>query len=184
MSDFDDPYELKEHKEIQAIFSAIEDRPKFKVDMSLMDEMVQAVSIAKHLRQSAENIRLPSRYKTSDDLHKLVQFIREVQANRDRVIEVKLDHMPLRKTLDSFWERCLGILYKYESISKMSPAPKRDAVINFILQPLKDRIRDVDLIIGAATEADTHLNNAHFSIKALKDIGEIYIEGEKGQKGV
>jgi hypothetical protein len=181
---FADPLELRNHKEIHSIFNALEERAKFKIDMSLMDEMVQAVSVAKEMRAAADQMRLPSRYKTSDDLHELAKFFREAQAKRDRVIEVKLDHMPLRRSLETFWDRSLGVIYRYDSVAKMSPAPRREATINYVLQPLKERIRDVDLIIEAASEADRHLGNVHFTLKELKAIGTIYIEGERNQKGV
>ena len=179
-----DPLTLRDHVQIKAIFTALEEKAKFKVDMSLMDEMVNAVCIAKELRAKAHEMRLPSRYKTEDDLHELAAFFREAQSKRDRVIEIKLDHMPLRKTLSRFLDAAMAILYQHDFITKMSPAPKRDVTMKHILKPLYDRIVDVDLIIESASEADRHIGNAHFTIKELKAIGMIFIEGTRNQRGV
>ena len=170
--------------EVKSIFEALENKPKLKVDLSLMDEVIEAVSVAKKFREKAESMRLPKRYKTEDDLHALAEFLTESQAKRDRVIEIKLEHMPLKRTLDKLWERALGTLYEVDEIAKMSPAPRRDATLNNLLAPLRDRISKVALIIEAASEADRHLGNVYFTLKELKAIATTYIEGQRAQKGV
>ena len=163
--------DLAKHKKILAIFTALEERPTLKVDMSLMDEIVEAVSVAKEFRAKADAIRLPKRYKTEDDLHELAAFLAETQAKRDRCVEVKVEHMPLQNTLSKFWRNALGILFQYDLIANLSPAPKRDAMLDYVLAPLKDRIEQVEMIIKAASEADRNLGNAYFTIKELKAIG-------------
>ena len=180
---FEDALELRTHVEIAAIFKALE-QPKLKVDMSLMDEMVSAVSVAKDMRAHADSMRLPSKYKTEEDLHKLAAFFAEAQSKRDRVVEVKLDHMPLKRSLGRFWDRAVATLYQYESFYKITPAPRRDSYLDMILEPLKDRISEVDMILEAASEADRHLGNVHFTLKELKAIGVTFIEGKRAQKGV
>jgi len=179
-----DPMKLREHATIAAIFAALEDKAKFRVDQSLIDEIVAAVSVAKEFRDKADKLRLPKRYQTEDDLHKLAAFLAEAQAKRDRVIEIKVEHMPLRVSLTKLWDRALGTMYQYDSIAKMTPAPKRDAMINFILEPLRERMAAVDMIIEAAAEADRNLGNAYFTLKELKAIGTIYLEAKRAQRGV
>ena len=77
MSEFDNPLELAKHKTIHKIFEAVEKNAKLKVDMSLIDEVVEAVSVAKEFRAKASEMRLPKRFKTEDDLHQLVEFLGE-----------------------------------------------------------------------------------------------------------
>jgi len=128
-------------------------------------------------------MRLPKRYKTVEDLHLLGGFIAEAQACRDRAIEIKIGHMPHRRALMLLWEKCVGFLYKFEEIRKCAPAPARDAAINYVLAPLRERIEMVNNIIEAAGEADRNLGNTYFTLKELKSIGIAYIEAQNIEKG-
>ncbi len=182
--EYPDPISLREHPDLVRGFKKLDESPKFKIDMSLMDEITSYVSVAKESGEKATKMRLPSRYKTEDDLHKLTEFIKETQANRDRVIEIKLGFLPLQRTLNRLWEDFLGLVYSYPCIAKRSPAPARDAAINHVLAPLRERMSKVDMIIAAASECDRNLGNAYFTIKELKTIGIVYIEAKRAQRGV
>lgn len=181
---YETPEDLLSHPKLVAAFKKIEESPKFLVDMSLMDEVRRYVSVAKEAGEKADRLRLPRRYKTEDDLHKLSAFLEETQANRDRVIEIKLQFLPLQRSLDRMWEKFVGLLYQYDCIRKLAPAPARDATINYVLDPLRDRISKVEMIISAAAEVDRNLGNAYFTLKELKAIGIVYIEAKRAQKGV
>lgn len=181
---YDTPEELLAHPQLVAAFKKIEASPKFRVDMSLMDEITRYVSIAKEAGEKADKLRLPGRYKTEADLHRLAAFLEQTQANRDRVIEIKLQFLPLQRSLNRMWEKFIGLLYQYDCIRKLAPAPARDATINYVLDSLRERISRVELIISAAAEADRNLGNAYFTLKELKTIGIVYIEAKRAQKGV
>ena len=178
---FDD---FLENPELQRAFKTIEESKKFKVDMSLMDELRSYVSVAKVACENADRMRLPNRYKTEEDLHKLCAFIAEVQAKRDRVIEIKVEFIPLQRALRRIWEEAIGLFYSYEHLAKLSPAPRRDAAINKILGPIREAMSKVDMIIDTATDIDRHLGNAYFTLKELKAIGTVYIEASQRQRGV
>lgn len=182
--EYPEPISLRQHPDLVRGFKRLEESKKFLVDMSLMDEITGYVSVAKERGEKATKMRLPSRYKTEDDLHDLAAFIKETQANRDRVIEIKLGFLPLQRMLNQLWEEFLGLIYSYPCISKCTPAPARDAAINRVLAPLRDRMSMVDMIIAAASECDRNLGNAYFTIKELKAIGMIYIEAKRAQRGV
>lgn len=184
MTDFKTPESLREHHDIATVFKTLKDSAKFQADTTLMDEVVSAVSIAKGFRETADNMRLPKRYKTEEDLHDLAIFFVEAQAKRDRVIEIKLDFLPLRASLARLWDRCHSVVYQYEVIYKITPAPRREAMIKYVLEPLRERMAEVDMIIEAATEAASHLKDAYFTLRELKGIGTTYIEGQREQKGI
>lgn len=177
------PEDLMRHPQLLAGFKKIAESPKFKVDLSLMDEIRRYVSIAKEASEQADKIRLPDRYETSADIHRLAAFIRRVQANRDRVIEIKIEFMPLRRSLNRLYEKFVGLLYQYDCIRKLAPAPARDATINWVLDPLRERMSLVEMIMDAASECDRNLGNAYFTLKELKAIGEIYIEEKNKTRG-
>ncbi len=179
-----DPWELRDRNELKAIFTALEERAKLRVDASLVDEIVSAVSNAKESRQSVKSMRMPRSLKTEDEMHKLVKLYNEVQAKRDRVIEIKLDHIPLKNTLQTLYDRALGFLMNERSVYAITPAPRRDATIKLLLQPLIERQREVDLIIQSADTASTHLKDTYYTLKELREIGTTYVEGNREQKGV
>jgi hypothetical protein len=181
---YDTPEDLLAHPKLVAGFKKIEATAKFAVDMSLMDEIKGYVSIAKAAREKADKLRLPTRYKTEEDLHRLAAFLVQTQANRDRVIEIKLQFLPLQRSLDRMWEKFVGLIYQHDCIRKLAPQPARDATINYVLDPLRERISKVAMIIAAAAEADRNLGNAYFTLKELKTIGIVYIEAKRAQKGV
>lgn len=184
VENYPNPIDLREHPEIKGALDKLAKSPKFQVDMSLMDEIEGLVSVAKESRAGAEALRLPKRYKTSEDLHKLSAFFAETQANRDRVIEIKHSFLELQRSLKILHKKFLGVIYQYKAISKLSPAPAREATIDYILEPLLDRMSKVDMIMNAASEADRNLGNTHFTLKELRAIGVIFIEGERAQRGV
>jgi len=178
------PLDLIDHPELIKMVRTVTENAKYQVDMSLVDEMQGYVSVAKKAREKAHAMRLPDRYQTEADLHELAKFFKEVQANRDRVIEIKIGFLPLRRSLKRIMEEAVALLYQYPVVAKVSPAPARDAIRDKILGPLRDVSSKVEMMIEIASEVDRHLGNAHFSLKELKAIGIIYIEGARAQRGV
>lgn len=177
------PADLRNHEKLQKAFHRLETEPKFQFDLSVIDEIEHLVSITKHYKESVDKMRVPSRYQTAEDLSKLTEFIARAQAHRDRAVEIKIGHLPQRRALKMLYEKCIGFLYRFEEIRKCSPAPSRDAAINYVLYPIRDMMSQVDMIIEAASEADRNLGNVYFSLKELKSIGMAYIEAQQKEKG-
>jgi len=175
---------IQAHPKVAPLLEKIKSDPKFKIDISLMDEIRGYVSIAKHSNETADKIRIPSRYKTGEDVEKLGVFIARTQAYRDRVIEIKLGILPLQRAIHRIHKKAHDQLMFFDSIRNTSPAPARDAFIDSILYPITRVLCDIDTMMDALNEADRHLGNAFFSIKELRTIGAIFIESQKAVKGV
>jgi len=176
-------HEIVNHPKVQAFLSRMKD-DMFNVDMSLMDEIKSYVSIAKETREKADKIKLPDRYKTKDDLHALCAFIARVQAYRDRVVEIKLDLMPIQRSIHRIYKKASDQLYHFTGIAKASPAPVREAAIGHILAPIEDHKSKIDMLVDSCNEVDRNLGNAWFSLKELRAIGAIYIEAKDVQEGI
>jgi hypothetical protein len=175
--------DLRDNPRLKAAFALLATNDKFMVDPSVIQEVVFLSSVARSRKEQADRMRLPKRYKTTDDLHELTSFIVEVQGNRDRVMEIKIGHLGQRRALQLLWEKCVGFLYRFEEIRKCSPAEARAAMINYVLHPLRERITQVNDIIEAASEADRNLGNAYFSLRELKSIGMAFIEAKAKETG-
>jgi len=175
---------VKAHPKVAPLLEKIASDPRYKIDISLMDEIRGYVSIAKHANETADKIRLPSQYKTGDDVEKLGLFIARTQAYRDRVVEIKLGILPTHRAIHRIHKKARDQLMFFESIRKTSPAPARDAFIDAILYPITKVEDEIDLLMDALNEADRHLGNAFFSIKELRTIGAIFLESQKAVKGV
>ena len=155
---------------VQAL-SRLEGDERLRVDTSLLAEMQNYTAYSKTLRDISA-----ARYKTREDLHTLATPYEEVQFMRGRVLRVKTGHLPVLRVLKRVWAACTTALHEVPELTKLSPAARRDALFVTVLEPLRERLDDCELVIETATEVEKLLANAHFTLKELRNINEAFLE--------
>jgi hypothetical protein len=166
-----DALRYRETPVIMQALDRLETDERLKVDTSLLAELQSYTEYSKSLRDISA-----ARYKTREDLHRLAEPYEEVQFSRGRVLRIKTGHLPVQRVLKRVWAACTTALYEIPEVAKLSPAPRRDAMMVAVLEPLRERLDDCDLVIETATEVEKLLANAHFTLKELRNINEAFLE--------
>lgn len=174
--------EVSEHRkrpDIIAAFEALETDPRLQVDMSLMQELENMTAYSKSKRDISA-----ARYKTREDLHTLAQPYEEIQHYRGRALRIKTGLLPLHRILKRMWSACVTSLYRSEELIKLSPAARKETALAAILEPLRERMDDCEMVIETATEVEKLLSNAYYTIKELRGINEAFIYEQKRERNV
>lgn len=174
-----DLYRYRDDKALLKTFAAVEKDARLTVDLSLMQELDNLSAYSKSMRDISA-----ARYKTREDLHGLAKPYEEVQYYRGRVLRIKTGHLPVLRILKRMWSACVSALYQYDEIVKLSPVARREAALGTILEPLRSRIDDCELIIDTATEVEKLLGNAYFTLRELRGINEAFLYEHKRERGL
>lgn len=169
--------ELSEYRELPTISQALkrlEEDERLRVDISLLKELDSYTAYSKTLRDISA-----ARYKTREDMHTLATPYEEVQYMRGRVLCIKIGHLPVQRILKRVWAVCTTTLYDVPECSKLSPAARKEAFFLAVLEPLRARMDDCEVVIEAATEVEKLLANAHFTLKELRSINESFLEEKR-----
>lgn len=171
--------DLREHKTIVSAFRRLEDDERLGIDTTLLDELQNYTAYARTMRDISAG-----RYKTREDLHGLARPYEEVQFFRGRVLRIRTGHLPVLRILKRIWAVCTTALYESAEISKLSPVARKDAAIVTVLEPLRERIDDCEVVIETAGEVEKLLANAYFTLKELRGINEAFLDEHRRERGV
>ena len=166
--------EALQYRELPIVMQAlkrIEEDERLSVDISLLRELQDYTDYSKSLRDISA-----ARYKTREDLHKLATPMEEVQFMRGRVLRIKTGHLPVQRILKRVWYACTTALYEVPEVAKLSPVARKDALFMTVLEPLRERMDNCDLVIETATEVEKLLANAHYTLKELRGINEAFLD--------
>lgn len=167
----DDVLQYRKLPSIETALRRVHDDERLSVDLSLLDEMRNYTDYSKSLRDISA-----ARYKTREDLHKLAVPLEEVQFMRGRVLRIKTGHLPVQRVLKRVWAACTTSLFQVPELAKLSPVARKEAFFVTVLEPLRERMDDCDVVIETATEVEKLLANAHFTLKELRGINEAFLE--------
>jgi hypothetical protein len=171
--------EYRENESVAAVLNRLEQDDRLRVDMSVLDELNNYTVYGKRQRDIAS-----ARYKTREDLHVLASQYETTQMYRSRVCRIRTGHLSIQRVLKRMWSMGLASVYGIEAVRKLSPAPNRDAVMNTILEPLRERLDDCELIVETAAEVEKLLSNAYFTLKELRGINEAFLDERRKDRNV
>lgn len=170
---------LREDPAVARVFETLEKDERLQLDMSILQELQNMTAWGKTKKDISA-----ARYKTREDLHTLAQPYEEVQYYRGRALRIKTGHLPIQRVLKRLWSTCVTALYQRDGIAKLSPVARKEAALAMILQPLRERLDDCDLVIETATEVEKLLANAYFTLKELRAINEAFLYEHRRERGV
>lgn len=169
----------REEPEIATVLKRLHEDERLTVDLSLLSELQNYTTYGKTMKDISAG-----RYKTREDMHGLAKPYEEVQFFRGRVLRIKTGFLPVQRILKRLWAVCTTALYRHDGIAKLSPVARKDAAIVAVLEPLRERMDDCDLVIETATEVEKLLSNAHFTLKELRGINEAFLEEHRRERGI
>lgn len=170
---------LKRDPTVKKYLSVLDD-PRFQVDETLQNELVDIKDALKALKDRETGI--PVYYESEKDAEKLISFFLDIQAYRDRVVSVYLTLSPVLRRLEKVWDACEIYLNKYPIVSEQSTEGRKQKIVASVLEPLNDRIKLTKSIIALADKVDSYLNSSHFMLKEIKDIAVRALEIRKAGK--
>lgn len=169
----------RQQADIVVAFETLEQDPRLQVDMSLLRELENMTAYSKSTRDISA-----ARYKTREDLHTLAKPYEEIQHYRGRALRIKTGLLPMHRILKRMWSACVTSLYRSEELVKLSPAARKEAALAAILEPLRERMDDCELVIETATEVEKLLSSAYYTVKELRAINEAFLYEQKRERNV
>jgi len=174
-----DWYRYRDDATIAKALQHLHEEERLKIDMTLLDELYNYTAYGKTMRDISA-----ASYRTSADMHALTKPYEEVQFFRGRVLRIKTGHLPVQRILKRLWAVCTTALYGHDELVKLSPVARKEAAILAILEPLRERMDECELVIETATEVEKLLANAYYTLKELRGINEVFIEEQRRDRNV
>ena len=159
--------------EIVRVLREIDENPRYKVDLSILDELQNCVADGRAYKSMTA-----AAFKSQDDLQVVARRLDEAQWLRSRVREIKCKHMWALSALQRLWDVCCTVLYRDDEYRKVTPAPARDAKVNAALPRLRERFDNVKMICKMADEADVTLSGAYYTMRELVRINTAYLDAQ------
>lgn len=170
---------FREDPAIARTFETLGQDPRLQIDKSVLQELQNMTVWGKAKKDISA-----ARYKTREDLHTLAEQYETVQHYRGRALRIKTGHLPIQRVLKRLWQTCVSALYHQDGIAKLSPVARKEAALAMILQPLRERLDDCELVIETATEVEKLLSNAYYTLRELRSINEAFLYESKRESGV
>lgn len=172
-------YQLRNLKAIRAILDKVS-HPKFNIDPSLNQE-VHRYFVAALAVGNKEMSYLPSEIRSKDDVLNAINVFQHIQANRDRVIAIKLSMKDIEVELDKMWDLGFSIIIDREpSIGNLRSNDMRQRAVKQIMEELDDRIRSVDLLINKCDIILDNLHQSYFTLHAMVEAAKFGIRELRG----
>jgi hypothetical protein len=164
---------VEDMPEIDKVLRLLTEDPRYAVDMSVVDELQDAVMDGRRWREVTA-----AQYKSRQDLQVIAKRLDQAQFLRSRVREIKFAHMWALSAVERLWDACCAVLYRKDEYRKITPAAVREATVNAVLPTIRERLDDVKMICKMADEADALLNGAYFTMRELVRINTAHLDAE------
>lgn len=169
----------RENPTVMRVLKRLEEDERLAVDVSLLDELNNYTVYGRKAKDISA-----AQYKTRENLHTLAAPYEQVQMYRGRVLRIKTGHLPVQRILKRLWSVATTALYENAELAKLTPVARKDAAMTAILEPLRERLDDCDLVIETATEVEKLLGNAYFTLKELRGINEAFLDEHRRDRNV
>jgi hypothetical protein len=157
---------MRQRNEIQQILAKVSS-PKFDVDASLHQEL-QRYFLAALSHGDGEQSYLPKEIRSKDEVLATIPVFHRIQANRDRVIAIKMGLQDIYQNLLKLWD--LGYMFIMEQdaeIKNLRSAEQRDRAVGQILSELSEKMKNFENLIAKCKEVTDNLNSTYYILHAM-----------------
>ena len=111
---------------------------------------------------------MPREINTKEQILQTVEVFHRIQANRDRLISIKLGLREIQVDLDKLWDHAYNIVLDREpAIASYRSIDLRERAVREVVPTLAERRAEVELLLEKCKEVLDNLHNAYFTLHAM-----------------